>query len=112
MNLETVNYQHDGSVAIIKLNRPQAGNALSAQLASDLLAAASGAAKDDNVRAVVFSAEGDYFCFGGDLKEFKAFGGQHVDFPDNAETRDRRGQWYGCGRRRADVSGWRHHHCR
>ena len=76
MNLETVNYQHDGGVAIIKLNRPQAGNALSAQLASDLLAAASNAAKDDNVRAVVFSAEGDFFCFGGDLKEFKAFGGQ------------------------------------
>ena len=62
MNLETVNYQHDGGVAIIKLNRPQAGNALSAQLASDLLAAASGTAKNDNVRAVVFSAEGDFFC--------------------------------------------------
>ena len=76
MNLETVNYQRDGGVAIIKLNRPQAGNALSAQLASDLLAAASNAAKDDNVRAVVFSAEGDFFCFGGDLKEFKEFGGQ------------------------------------
>jgi len=43
VNLETVNYQHDGGVAIIKLNRPQAGNALSAQLASDLLAAASNA---------------------------------------------------------------------
>ena len=57
VNLETVNYQHDGGVAIIKLNRPQAGNALSAQLASDLLAAASSTAKDDNVRAVVFSAE-------------------------------------------------------
>ncbi|GIS87747.1 MAG: hypothetical protein CM1200mP18_04570 [Gammaproteobacteria bacterium] len=28
MNLETVNYQHDGGVAIIKLNRPQAGNSL------------------------------------------------------------------------------------
>ncbi len=75
MNLETVNYQQDGSVAIIKLNRPQAGNSLSAQLASDLLAAATGAAKDNNVRAVVFSAEGDFFCFGGDLKEFNAFGG-------------------------------------
>ena len=76
MNLETVNYQHDGSVAIIKLNRPQAGNSLSTQLASDLLAAASGAGSDNNVRAVVFSAEGDFFCFGGDLKEFKTFGGQ------------------------------------
>ena len=76
MNLETVNYQHDGSVAIIKLNRPQAGNSLSAQLASDLLAAASGAGSDNNVRAVVFSAQGDFFCFGGDLKEFKTFGGQ------------------------------------
>ena len=37
MNLETVNYQQDGGVAIIKLNRPQAGNSLSAQLASCLL---------------------------------------------------------------------------
>ena len=41
MNFETVNYQQDGGVAIIKLNRPQAGNSLSAQLASDLLAAAT-----------------------------------------------------------------------
>lgn len=76
VNLDTVNYLHDGAVAIIKLNRPQAGNALSAQLATDLLAAASTARDDETVRAVVFSAEGNVFSFGGDLKEFKAFGGQ------------------------------------
>ena len=75
VDLETVNYLHDGAVAIIKLNRPQAGNALSAQLASDLKAAASAARADQGVRACVFSAEGNVFSFGGDLKEFLAFGG-------------------------------------
>ena len=79
MNLETVNYQHDGGVAIIKLNRPQAGNALSAQLASDLLAAASGTAKNDNVRAVVFSAEGDFFASAATLKSSKNMGGNPIN---------------------------------
>ena len=76
MDLETVNYLRDGAVAIIKLNRPQAGNSLSAQLATDLKTAASAARDDESVRACVFSAEGNVFSFGGDLKEFRAFEGK------------------------------------
>ena len=76
VDLETVNYLRDGAVAIIKLNRPQAGNALSAQLASDLMAAVSAARDDEGVRACVFTAEGSVFSFGGDLKEFSAFEGK------------------------------------
>jgi len=76
VDLETVNYLRDGAVAIIKLNRPQAGNALSAQLATDLKTAASAARDDESVRACVFSAEGNVFSFGGDLKEFRAFEGK------------------------------------
>ncbi|GIT49200.1 MAG: hypothetical protein Ct9H300mP14_11280 [Gammaproteobacteria bacterium] len=61
MNLETVNYQQGRWLAIIKLNRPQAGNALSAQLASDLLAAASNAAKDEKRTGFCFFAKGSFF---------------------------------------------------
>ena len=43
-------------------------------MALDLFAAAKQAQEDDEIRAVVFSAHGPMFSFGGDLKEFKAFG--------------------------------------
>lgn len=74
MELTYVDYDRDGSVAMICLNNPEAGNTLSKQMALDLYAAAREAQTDDSIRAVVFSARGPMFSFGGDLKEFKKFG--------------------------------------
>ena len=74
MELSHVDYQCDGSVAVVCLNHPESGNTLSRQMALDLFAAAMQAQEDDEIRAVVFSAHGPMFSFGGDLKEFKAFG--------------------------------------
>ena len=75
LELSHVDYQCDGSVAVICLNQPESGNTLSRQMALDLFAAANQAQQDDVIRAVVFSARGPMFSFGGDLKEFQAFGG-------------------------------------
>lgn len=74
MKLTHVDFETDGAVAIICLNNPEAGNTLSRQMALDLFAAASAARDDEAIRAVVFSAKGPMFSFGGDLKEFKASG--------------------------------------
>lgn len=54
-------------VATLWLARADKHNALSAQMMTELEAAAEGLAKDDSVRVVVLAAEGKSFCAGGDL---------------------------------------------
>ena len=73
MNLETVLYALEGDVATIQMNRPDALNALSRQLAEDL-ASAIKQANSDNARAVILTGSGRAFCSGGDLREMRAMG--------------------------------------
>lgn len=54
-------------VATIWLARADKHNALSAQMMTELEAAANAVAQDDTVRVVVLAAEGQSFCAGGDL---------------------------------------------
>jgi enoyl-CoA hydratase/carnithine racemase len=60
-------YASDG-VAVITLNRPEARNALSAQLREALCEALCGLAGDDAVRAVVITGAAGHFCAGGDIR--------------------------------------------
>jgi 2-(1,2-epoxy-1,2-dihydrophenyl)acetyl-CoA isomerase len=64
----TVLMQRRGAVATLVLDRPQAMNAVDAELAADLLEALSNAANDDDVRAVVLTGNGRAFCSGADLR--------------------------------------------
>lgn len=58
----------EDGVLHVTLNRPEAGNALSAALVAEL-AAVFGAIRDDRqVRVVVMRGAGRHFCSGGDLK--------------------------------------------
>ena len=68
MSFETVIYELNGSVATIQMNRPDALNALSLQLGTDLKAAVEKAIAEE-VRAVVLTGSGWAFCSGGDLRE-------------------------------------------
>jgi len=62
--------RHDGFVAEIVLDRPQAMNALNTAMAESIAAACADLAEDKDVRAVVLSAAGTRsFCAGADLKE-------------------------------------------
>jgi len=72
VSLPTVQIERRGPVALVKLNRPESGNAISLQMAMDLLAAAMACARDPAVRAVVLSGAGRHFCFGGDLRAMTA----------------------------------------
>jgi enoyl-CoA hydratase len=69
---ETIRYAGDGPVATITLARPEAANAQSSQLISELDAAFDRADADADVRVVILAAEGKHFSAGHDLKELLA----------------------------------------
>ncbi|MCR6630999.1 MAG: enoyl-CoA hydratase [Magnetospirillum sp.] len=59
-------------VATITLNRPQARNALSIELMTEVEAALSRLAADSAVKALVLAANGPAFCAGHDLKQMRS----------------------------------------
>src|SRR6202012_837211 len=65
---DTVLYETAGDVAVIRLNRPKALNALTAELKEGLLATLRRAASEP-VRAVLLTGNGRGFCAGQDLVE-------------------------------------------
>ncbi|WDL96845.1 enoyl-CoA hydratase-related protein [Alicyclobacillus sp. ALC3] len=69
MDLREVEYRVQAGVATVTLNRPDAMNALTRQLRSDLLTALAEAAADSSVRAVLLTGAGRGFCVGQDVKE-------------------------------------------
>lgn len=72
---------------VLTLNRPQAMNALSTALMSQLAGAIDAATADDSVRVLLITGAGRAFCAGLDLKELgggglqlgRAIGGERVD---------------------------------
>jgi 2-(1,2-epoxy-1,2-dihydrophenyl)acetyl-CoA isomerase len=66
---DSVRWDLDGAVATITLNRPQARNALTAELKTALLGALRQAAASPQVRAVLITGAGQAFCAGQDLRE-------------------------------------------
>ena len=66
---DSVRWDLDGAVATITLNRPQARNALTAELKTALLGALRQAASSPQVRAVLITGAGQAFCAGQDLRE-------------------------------------------
>src|SRR5262245_3661579 len=66
---DSVCWSLDDAVATITLNRPQARNALIAEMKDVLLAVVGKAAADKAVRAVIITGAGEAFCSGQDLRE-------------------------------------------
>ena len=60
----------EGGIATLTMNRPEARNALSAQMFDGLSEALPRLAKDPSVRLVVLTGSGAAFCAGGDVKGF------------------------------------------
>lgn len=59
-------------VGWLTLNRPEALNSLTAELAADIVASVDALAADPEVRVLVVSGAGRAFCAGGDLSSLKA----------------------------------------
>ena len=70
MEFETVIYTLDGTVATVTMNRPEALNALSLQLTTDLGSSIRQAVAD-GARVIVLTGNGRAFCSGGDLREMR-----------------------------------------
>lgn len=61
--------EHDGPVAVITLNRPDAMNALNRALRAEIVRVFAQLAEDNSVRAAVLTGAGRAFTAGVDLKE-------------------------------------------
>jgi enoyl-CoA hydratase len=69
MNYETVVVSKEGMVGVITLNRPQALNALSTKMVSELIGALDEFGEDEGVRCVVIAGNDRAFSAGADIKE-------------------------------------------
>lgn len=85
--MSDVLYETDSPLATITLNRPEARNAYSDEMADELVDSLDAAERDDEVRAVVLTGAGDAFAAGGDLKAMQEksgmFSGDPVELRDN-----------------------------
>lgn len=76
LKISSVPAPHSGSITVVSLNRPQARNAISKQLLSELSSVVDGlhreseGGKTGSTRALILASESDQaFCAGADLKE-------------------------------------------
>ena len=68
MSYDTIKYEVDGHKATITLNRPDALNALSPHMITELRAAYDEAENDDNIWILIVTGTGRAFCTGADAK--------------------------------------------
>ncbi|MGH3580291.1 MAG: enoyl-CoA hydratase/isomerase family protein [Mycobacterium sp.] len=66
---DTITYEVDGHKATITLNRPDALNALSPHMITELRSAYDKAENDDDIWLMIVTANGRAFCTGADVKE-------------------------------------------
>ena len=74
MSYENILVETHGSVGLIRLNRPQALNALCAALMRELTQALDAFEKDDAIGAMVLTGSEKAFAAGADIKEMMGYG--------------------------------------
>ncbi|AKP48349.1 MULTISPECIES: enoyl-CoA hydratase [Bacillus] len=75
---EMVRWEHREKIAIIILNRPEAANALSKQLLSELKQLLQTIKGQSDIQTVIITGSGPFFCAGADLKERKGMDEEEV----------------------------------
>jgi isohexenylglutaconyl-CoA hydratase len=70
--IETLQLDQQGGWLTLWLNRPEARNALSAQMVDELITTLDAVAKDPAIRGLSMRGRGGVFCAGGDLKGFRS----------------------------------------
>ncbi len=66
-NYEHLRIEHEDAVATVALARPNARNSLNAELIEEIRRCMEELAEDDDVRVVMLTGEGDFFCAGADI---------------------------------------------
>src|SRR5262249_40600281 len=79
---ETIVYETKGAVALIRFNRPQALNALNAQVARELGRAFHAAEDDPAIGCIVLTGSEKAFAAGADIKEMRGKTFQDVYMED------------------------------
>jgi enoyl-CoA hydratase len=69
MSYETILVETRGRVGVIRLNRPQALNALNAKLAGEVTAAIDAFEADTNIGCMIITGSDKAFAAGADIKE-------------------------------------------
>jgi enoyl-CoA hydratase len=72
MAYETIVTETRGKVGLIRLNRPQALNALNSQVLADLVAAVQDFESDDGIGCLVITGSEKAFAAGADIKEMQS----------------------------------------
>ena len=62
--------ERSGNILSIQLNRPTKKNAMTSGMYIEMAELLDGAAKDDQIRVVLWHGAGDSFCAGNDLEDF------------------------------------------
>ncbi|MBP9707396.1 MAG: enoyl-CoA hydratase/isomerase family protein [Oligoflexales bacterium] len=72
LEIKNVNALHDDCYAIVTINRPEAANALNAQVIAELSSALSQASTKKNLRFLLLKGNGKHFSAGADLEWMRA----------------------------------------
>lgn len=73
-DFETLEFDIKDKVAVVTLNRPKAANGLNAALAGELANVSKICDIDASIHVVILTANGRFFCAGGDIKEMASHG--------------------------------------
>ena len=68
---QSLNYQKEGPVAVIQINRPQKKNSLNTELRHEMESVMREIAADTKQRAVILTGGEEIFCAGADISEIE-----------------------------------------
>lgn len=89
MTYKTILTEIEGNIAIIRLNRPKALNALSHELMGELVEALNEFDRDDKVRVIILTGSDRAFAAGADIKEMADENTVSIMLKDQFATWDR-----------------------
>jgi len=89
MAYETIIVETKGKVGVVRLNRPQALNALNATVNAELTAAIDAFEADDKIACVIITGSEKAFAAGADIKEMQAKSYMDAFMGDFAASWDR-----------------------
>lgn len=72
MKLTDIRYSKTDATAFISLDRPETRNAFTFPMIQSLFVAIKDAQRDENIKVIVLSGQGEAFCSGGNVKEMAA----------------------------------------